>query len=171
MTVSETAFSFSGGIMFETLTTFLSQSCPRYKGEFSEYAISSDCAFDSPGDELWYVELFSMELSDVFFPKNTNVLQHGVELGAKPLMDNQGRVELAWQTRQQDFVVLSTEFHLLSPEYKWWTYLSNVEFPVFQRYVMFRHSPDPKNHGKRMNQVVQYGTGLKSADDLYTPEV
>ena len=90
---------------------------------------------------------------------------------SKRLMNRHGQVELAWQTHQQDLVVLSSEFHLISPEYTWWSYLSKEELPLFRRDVMFKPCPLPEKRGMKMIDAVKYVQMPKAADGIYTPEI
>lgn len=186
--VSSGTLTLPGGIMFENLSRFLTKPCPRYKGILSEYAtthrllsVEPDtgvCELDSDGElipdtdePMFAMECFDVVKSDTRFLENTNVIQHSVTLGGKPLINHVGEVELAWQTHQQDFVILNSEYHLLSPMYSWWTYLSRDELPLFQSQVMDMPCSQLEHQGKRMRDIVKYGIELRSFSGMYTPEI
>jgi len=119
--------------------------------------------------ELIATELFELQHSVYRFPPHTNVIQHSVKLGAKLLTNVEGKTELAFETKQQDVVILDAEFHLLSPDYEWWSYVSRTELPLRKSDVM--DQPCPNHDGKLMKHVVRYSEDVESTLGFSTPEV
>lgn len=106
------------------LFAYLNTKPRLFQGERLEY--QCDISNSSVTKNHLFAEPWNLVSNDVRFPAGCDVIQHSVTPGAIFLVDKHGQVEIAFETNQQDIVLLSDDWRLESPTYTWNSYIDDI---------------------------------------------
>jgi hypothetical protein len=144
-------------------------ACLPHQDEFDPNPLDS-CG--SPKRRARCLEVWKLVKHDHEFPEGSNVLIDRVIPGAKFLVEESGKVEIAFQTSQSDIVLIDGAMLLESSIYSWESYISDI--PRFEKRFMnevFPHLATDQimSDEIKWKDIIQFKTDTK--DLWYSPEI
>ena len=122
--VHDSEFKIPNGELKSRLIAHLNTKPRLFQGERQEY--SCEVSGSSVTKNHLFAEPWILVSHDLRFPAGCDVLQHSVTPGAIFLVDKIGQSEIAFETNQQDIVLLSDDFRAESPPYTWNSYIPDI---------------------------------------------
>ena len=142
-----------------------------FQGERLEY--QCEISNSSVTKNHLFAEPWNLVSNDVRFPAGCDVIQHSVTPGAIFLVDKHGQVEIAFETNQQDIVLLSDDWRLESPTYTWNSYIddiANLDHHIMSKAFLVPGSALNTQPAQLKDVVKYYATPVRPTK-LYSPEL